>query len=278
MTDTTTDHHDDTTTTTTTSGQPTIGRLGVVGLVVLGLTPAAMFVIGLVSGMPLEEGIFFVIAAAVLLAGAAVAPRFGTWGRIVGLVATTLGALALFWLVFGLAFPASPADFVPAIAFVAGLALSLIGNIGAIVSSRRPAAAVQPARVRGALTATFAVIGLAAVGSIVLALATGSQVEATAAADADASVTMDAYAFAEGNYRVPAGQTSIVVRNTDAWVHDIAIPGLGVDARTLSPGDEVLVSFDAAPGQYTIYCTLHADTDIQDPDEAGMAATLIVDS
>ncbi len=68
-----------------------------------------------------------------------------------------------------------------------------------------------------------------------------------------------------------------MVRNDDAFLHDLVLPDHDL-AVTASAGSERLLDVSSLPpGSYTFYCTLHSDTSDPNPETAGMAATLVVD-
>jgi plastocyanin len=244
----------------------------------LGLITGTLLVfLGLVlTQFPEEAG--FVVP---LLVGAAVATglvwRFDTtWARIVGVVVTLALAFMMFWVAFGLAYPASFFDFVPAVAFVLGVVLSLFGNIAAIVQRRKDHIDLraQPTE-RHLEQAAIGIVVVAVLVSGVMSFLGRESVEETAAADAVA-VEMTGFAFEPQQIEV-AGGGQLLVHNSDAFMHDIAVPDLGIDAVTVSPGSEVLLDVPAEAGVYNVYCTLHSDTGDTQPDpEEQMAATLQV--
>lgn len=256
--------------------RPVFDRIAVFGLLLLGAAPLLMLITAMVSGMSLaEDGPFLAIGAAIPLAAAALAWHFGAWSKILAIVATLVTAAGLFWLAFGLMVPGSFGDFVPGLAFVLGFVLALGGSIAALVQSRRGNVGVTatPGERRIVVGAAVLLAAAIVVSGILTALA------GRAAADVDGTaVTMADFTFAEGDYTAAAGeQTTFVVHNSDGFVHDFAVPELGIGPVQVLPGaDAVIDVADAAAGTYTIYCTLHSDTSTSDPDQAGMAATLVV--
>jgi plastocyanin len=255
--------------------RPRYARTGLLGL---GLITGTLLVfLGLVlTQFPEEAG--FVVP---LLAGAAVATalvwRFDTtWARIVGVVATLALALMMFWVAFGLAHPASFFDFVPAVAFLLGVGLSLFGNIAAIVQRRKDHIDVraQPTE-RHLEQVAIGIVVLAVLVSGVMSFLGRESVDAAAAADA-VEVEMTGFEFEPAQIEATAGG-QLLVHNSDAFVHDIAVPDLGIDAVTVTPGSQVLVDVPAEAGVYNVYCTLHSDTSDTEPDpEEQMVATLQV--
>ncbi|CAN5891476.1 hypothetical protein BH23ACT10_BH23ACT10_16410 [soil metagenome] len=250
-------------------------RVAGFGLLLLAAAPLLMLIVGVVSGMSLaDDGPFLAVVAVVSLLASALAWRYESWSKIVAIVVALLAAAAIFWMAFGLAFPASFGDFVPGVAFVLGFFLTLGGAIGAIVQGRRGnAAASATTGERRIIVGATAVLVVAMVASGALTLLTGN-----AAADASGqTATMADFAFAEGTYTVAADETAtLVVHNSDGFVHDIAVPELGIDPVTVLPGSDAVVELPETPsGTYTIYCTLHSDTSTKDPQAAGMAATLV---
>ncbi|MGH8931861.1 MAG: hypothetical protein ACRDZO_14865 [Egibacteraceae bacterium] len=89
-----------------TGTRPTYSRLGTVELALAALAPLSIFLVGLASGATLGDVGFFAIVAAIGLAGAGAVWWLGAIGKILGIVASVLVGGALFWTVFGLAYPA----------------------------------------------------------------------------------------------------------------------------------------------------------------------------
>lgn len=251
-------------------------RVAALGLVLAALGPATFFVAGLAAGLPMEDGVFFLITSGVALLGAALVWWLGTVGKILGVIVSLLVGLALFWTVFGLAFPSSVIDFVPGVLVPLGVLLGLGGSIAAIVARRRgnldELATTGEQRI---MRIALAIALLAVVVSGVLTVTSRSSVAVESAA---VSSTMSNFAFSEGTYEVAAGEpTTIRVHNSDPVVHDFAVPELGVEAVTVLPGSDGLVELTAPAGSYTVYCTLHSDPSATDASEGDMVATLVAE-
>lgn len=252
-------------------------KVQVTGLVLMATAPLLTLVIGLATGMTLEgEGMFLAVAVVVPLIGAAVAWRFGLAGKIVGLVAAVLTALGTFWLAFGLMAPASFGDFVPAVLMAVGVVLAVGWGIAATRAQVKHRHEEAPAegRVR---TIAFAIVALAVLASAVLSFTSRATVDAAAAAGA-VPVTQKTFEFSQATYEVPAGQpATVLVHNSDGFVHDFAVPALGIEPQTILPGSEKLIEIGAADaGEYSIFCTLHSDTSDDTHSADDMAATLVV--
>jgi plastocyanin len=251
--------------------------VAVFGLLLLGSAPLLMLITALVSGVSLaDDGPFLATGVAIPWLAAALAWRFGAWSKIVAIVVALLVAGAMFWVAFGLFVPGSFGDFVPAMAFVLGFVLTLGGAIAALVQGRRDNVTVTatPAERRILVGAALLLAAAIVVSGVLTALA------GSAAADVDGTgVTMADFTFTQGDYTVTAGEpTTFVVHNSDGFVHDFAVPDLDVAPVQVLPGADAVVDVPgAAPGTYTIYCTLHSDTSASDPEQAGMAATLVVE-
>ncbi|HVM14288.1 MAG TPA: cupredoxin domain-containing protein [Egibacteraceae bacterium] len=249
-------------------------RVAVAGLLLAASAPALGLAAVLVAGMPLgEEGVFFGVMIVVPLLGAGLAWRFGAWAKVLAAVLSLGMGLMLHWMAFGLSYPASFADFVPGVLLPLGVVLGLGGSVAALVAHRRGHHDTAATRgERRALGVALAIAGLAVIGSGMASVLAHDSVEA--AADA-VPVTISEFAFAEGSYEVAAGEpTSMLVHNSDAFVHTFTIPELGID-ETVLPGSDVLVDVTAEPGTYTLYCRPHSNLDEPDPAEAGMAGTVI---
>lgn len=249
----------------------------VTGLAFLAAAPLTLFVVGMLAGVPIGEGLVFLVVGAVLAAGAVAARRSGTWAAVTGLVLTVLAVVAGFWVAFGLLAPASPGDFVPATMFVVGVVLALTGGVRAIASRRRPPPA--PGASGGERRTRAVALGLVVVAAIVsvgLNLAGRTSVD-PAVAEGATPVTMAGFAFADREVVVAAGaDAQLLVRNRDAFLHDLALPTYGLEV-VVQPGSEALLDVSGlAPGTYVFYCTLHSDVDEPDPEAAGMAGTLVV--
>lgn len=229
----------------------------------------------LIAGQHLgEEGFMFGGGALLAVIGAGVIRRFGTAGKAVAIVLALVPLVMMFWVAFSLFAPASFAEFSGALMFVVG-GLSALGfSIASLV--RRNAVMVEPAA--GETRAMRVIIGVVALGVAMSAVVTvtGRTTVDAAAAQGATPVEFSSFEFAESTYTVPAGDTKMLVHNSDAFTHDFTIPALGLDPVVINPGSEQLVEFTADPGTYLLFCSLHSDvTDT----EVGinMAATLVVE-
>jgi plastocyanin len=263
---------------TTVRHHPVYTHVAAAGLGFMALGLIIAIVVAIVSGVTIHA--FEVIATVLPLVAAPLTWRFGRWATIVALVVTLLVGAGLFFLAFGLAYPASFGDFVPATSFVIGVVLGLGGAIAALVQRRRGNLTARlSARERRIIGGAGIVVVLAALMSTIMSITGGSTADQAAAAADGTPVTMSDFQFAEGRYRVTAGEiATLLVHNSDGFTHDLMIPALGIDAQTVLPGrDGVVEIAGAQPGTYTIYCSLRSNTSEQDPRTAGMAGTLVVE-
>ena len=229
-------------------------RFGLLLLAAVGLT---FVIISIATGAPTEDLVFAVVILAVVGGAAWVVGKFdATWARVVGLVATLAFAFMVWWLVFGLFQVFSPIEFIVGLLTLLGFFISLVGGIRALVSAGREETEDSDggARFRKGV---LAVLGAAAVISIVGFFVTKETVDAAAASGAT-PIEMVAFEFEPASSTVPEGAT-LLVRNTDPFVHDFTFDPFGI-AVTIGPGSEVLVDLSSVPaGSYTYYCSLHSD-------------------
>jgi plastocyanin len=250
------------------AGKPAYTRLGVFGIALIAF---ALVMFGVVALLQAPEQLPFmgaVLALLTVVGGAAW--RFGTWAKVVAIVVALLAAVAMHWAVFGLPYPASPVDFLPGLLVPLGVAFAIGGNVAAIRYRKRPVPGPQPLE-RRLMAGTLAVLLVAAVGSGVMALTSRSSVEL-----ADGGIPVDIAAFEFPDLVEASVGDRLVVHNSDAAVHDFAVPALGLKEVVLPGNDGLIDLVGAAPGNYTVYCTLHSNTSDPDPQTAGMATTLIV--
>lgn len=257
--------------------KPVGTRVARLGLLFIAAVPIIFIIAGLLAGQDLGENVpFFAAVIAFGLVGAVLVSRFGTAGRIGGIVASLLGFGAMFWATFGLFAPQAIADFVPGMLMPLGFLMGLIGSIVAIVKARKGRVSVGPSSgERKVMSTVLAVVAIGTVASAALTF-TGKTTVDAAAAQGATPIGYESFKFDTAEYRVSAGDVKMVVHNGDAFVHDFAVPDLGVEPAIVNPGSDALVEFTAEPGTYTMLCTLHSDP--KDPQaEGNMAATLIVE-
>jgi plastocyanin len=255
--------------------RPRYARTGLLGLALI--TATTLVFTALVLTMFPEEAAFILPMTVAAAVATGIVWRFDTtWARVVGIVATLGIALMMFWVAFGLLHPASFFDFVPAVMFVLGVVLSLFGNIAAIVQRRRDHldAHAEPTE-RHLEQVAIGIVVLAVLVSGTMSLLGGSSVDEAAAADA-VRLEMTNFTFEPETVEVTGGG-QLLVHNGDPFMHDFAVPELGIDVVTVAPGSEILIDVPTTAGAYTIYCTLHSDTGDPSPDpEEQMVATLLV--
>ncbi|MEX2587016.1 MAG: cupredoxin domain-containing protein [Actinomycetota bacterium] len=247
-------------------------RLAALGLLLAGMAPAlllaAIFIWGLDAG---DELVFFVSAMVIPLAGAFLVWRFGTWAKLVAILAAVVTAMALFWTAFGLTEPASFFDFVPGLLLIPGCLLAIGASIAALVANKRGCVSSAPKggeKVGIAIAVVTVVLAAVISGALNLTLRSSAD-----AAGAQAAVTFKNFEFSEAGYALEGG-TQVFVRNDDPFVHTFTIDELGIDERLLG-GGSTIIDIPAEPGTYVVYCRPHT-VDPQDPSQVDMAAAFTV--
>ena len=255
--------------------RPRYARIGLLGLSLISAT-MLVFTGLVVARLPEEAGFILPMLALALVATGLVWAFDTTWARVVGIVVPLGLAVMMFWIAFGLLHPASFFDFVPAVMFLLGVGLALFGNVAAIVQRRRQHldARATPTE-RHVEQAAVSLVVVAVVVSGALSLLARTSVDEAVAADA-VEVEMVEFVFEPALIEVTGGAQLHVV-NRDPFLHDIAVPDLGIETVDVPAGSDVLVDVPATPGTYVAYCTLHSNTADTAPDpEEQMVATLVV--
>ena len=249
-------------------------RLGVLGQLFLAGGVVLMLLAVVTFGMDVEgETTFFMIVAAISLAGAGLAWRFGWWGKALGIVSALLTGMAVFWTAFGLeAFP-SFFDFMPAVMVLPGALLAVASYIAALVAGRRGHKTVRAeGGERVGIRVALGIVTMLAVVTGALTLFGRSTVDP---AQADETVAMSSFEFDETSYTLQAGD-KILVRNSDPFFHTFTIDDLDIDEDLLA-GDEVLVTLPDRPGNYVLYCKPHTETPDDPEYGSDMAARLTIE-
>ena len=249
-------------------------RTQVLGLVLIAGAVLFTLIAGVTAGIPMSDASFLILPIVLAGVGAALSWRFGLWAKILGIVLGLGAGMVVFWLVFGLFVPASFVEFSSGAAFLIGVLLTLGGGIAAIVHRRdERVEATRTERMvdRGAL----ALVALALVVSFPLWLAARGGVDPAVAAGLP-ELSMANFAFdGATTATAEAGEVSVVVRNTDAFVHTFTVDELGVDVQ-LVPGSAEVITFPAEPGQtIAYYCVPHSSEGGDEPDD--MAGTLAIE-
>ena len=254
------------------TGTPRWTRLAVLGLVLAALGPALMFLAGLVWGLDMSgDAVFFIVTTAIPLIAAFLVSRFGTWAKVVGIVAALLTAMGLFWTVFGLFTPASFFDFFPGLVVIPGALIAIVCCIAAIVAGRRGHISDAPVggEQRGIRIVLTAVIVLGVLSAAMTFLSRSSEDEGAA----DLVISFKDFEFDEASYDLQSGST-VLVRNDDPFFHTFTIEALDIDIA-LGPGSEELVEIPAQAGTYTVFCEPHT-SDPEAPAEDDMAAEITI--
>lgn len=259
-----------TTTGTTTAGKPKWAKLATLGLMMATAGPLLIVLVSLLFG--LDDYMFFLIVSAIGIVGLLFMNRFGTWGKVLGIIGAVLVGMALFWTIFGLFAPWSFFDFVPGILVIPGMLITVIAGIGAIRATKRGHFTPEPVdgEKRGLRIVMTVVIALAVVSAVMTFLGKDSVNEA----DADEVVVLEDFEFPADEMSLAAGST-VLVRNSDPVLHTFTIEELDIDV-VLGPGDEELVEIPAEAGEYILFCQPHTGTP-EDPGESDMAASLTIE-
>lgn len=247
-------------------------RFAALGLVLAALGPLLMVGAAALWGLDIiEDSAFFFITAAIGLVGAFLVARFGTWSKVIGIVAAILMAMGLFWTAFGLFMPMSFFDFVPGVLVIPGAVIAIVGCIRAILAGRRGDLTVAAEGGEGrAIRVVLTIVVVLAVASAGLTFLSRSSVDDSSA---DQIVTLSDFEFAASPYEFEAGST-LLVRNDDPFAHTFTIEALDIDVA-VTPGSEELVEIPDEPGTFTVFCRPHT-MDPEAPDEDDMAAEVTV--
>ncbi len=246
-------------------------RTQVLGLALLAAVPAILVTAAMLAGTPFGDAVYFLFPVAVAGIAAVLAWSFGTWSKVVGLLAAGFLAFSMFWMVVGLREPSSPVEFTLGSAYVVGMALALGGGVGSIVRRRDGRTEVTPAE-RTVERAALAIVVVAIAVSVPLWLLARESVDAGVAGGAT-SIAIVNSEF--GSDLTVASGESVVVRNGDPFVHTFTVDELGIDVK-LVPGSEVLVPIEGASGTYAFYCVPHTNTSDGIDPEHDMAGTLTI--
>ena len=213
---------------------PVYTRVALGGLLLLALAP----VIGLVANIIQSNSGALpvnVITAILPLAIAGLVSRYGRWALV---AAAVYGVL------------------VPAVVFIGGGLVSLVGGTASFVASRReerPRISTG-ARERLAFRGVASVLGALVFVSLVLAV-TGRHTLADEEKAGATVVRTEGFQFRPDWFAIPDGRINrIVVDNRDLVVHTFTIKALDIHL-TVDPKSEGLVELpDVGPGAYTYTC------------------------
>lgn len=154
-----------------------------------------------------------------------------------------------------------------------GIAFDSATSFYAVIGTTAPAdAPASGALLKCDLTVTEA-DAAAAAGSTPAAAATEAPATEAAGEAAAASITVEAFdlGFNLSSNTIPANtDVQVTVTNNGALAHDFVIDELGIQTKLLNPGESETVTINAAPGDYTYYCSVPGHR------EAGMQGTLTV--
>lgn len=258
--------------------RPVFTRTQMFGLLLMAAGPGISWIseVAVVGAEAL--GLFATVGPPIVLSllGAGLAWRFGIWAKVLGVI-FGLALLGLFgpFLIGGLTTINSVLDFVPALLAIVGALIAVFAGIAAIVrrADLRVAATATERRIQ---TVGMAVLLVLAVVSGVATWLGVEQVEEEVRAGST-EIDMAEFEFQPDTLEVTAGEsTRVVLHNSDHVLHTFTVDELDVDV-TVTPGSDGFVEFDAPPGTYRIYCRPHSEPDVEDPEDAGMVATLEVD-
>jgi len=248
-------------------------RLASLGLLLAALAPLLMFVAGLLWGLDMsEDATFFLATAAIGLVASFLVRRFGTWAKVVGILASLALLGSLFWTVFGLFTPAAFFDFVPGLLLIPGALTALVCCIAALVASRRDhrTAVAERGEKRGIRILLTAVLALAAVSAVLTFLGRTSVENPGDAPE----VALSDFEFDQGEYTLEAG-SEVLVSNEDPFLHTFTIDELDID-EAFNPDVQKLIEIPDEPGTYVVYCRPHT-FDPKNPSDDDMAATVTVE-
>jgi plastocyanin len=271
ITKTGTDDHRHPTTDRPHDGPTRWSDLAALGFLMVAAGAVLMVAAVLIWGLDSDDLAFFIAQVVLGALAAWLVRRPRTWTKVVAIVLGLATGMMMFWTMFGVTAPASFFDFMPALLVVPGVLIGLVAGIASIRSKR--SGAVHSAGERRAVQGIVVALGCFAAVSAVVSVTSRDTVSDEDADSADFVVDLEDFEFEQASYDA-TGDTTILVKNSDPFLHTFTVDELGIDV-TLNGGSEKLVTIPAQPGSYVVYCEPHTN-DKDDPAEDDMAATLNV--
>ncbi|MGA7229288.1 MAG: cupredoxin domain-containing protein [Acidimicrobiia bacterium] len=228
----------------------------------------AVFLVGTLLFMSAGDAVSAAVLTAVAGLVAWVTWRFDKlWAVLLGLVATVLATLGMFYVAFGVLQPFSPFEFIAGLLFLFGVVFALVGGIGRLRRRNRESGSGRKSLV--ARRVVLVILGVGTVFSIGGFLTTRATVSAVDAAGA-LTVDMANFEFDPSAPSAMSGQ-KLLLTNSDAFVHDFTLDQYDIHV-TVGPGSEAIVDLsELPPGKYQFYCSLHSEG------IDGMAGTISVE-
>ena len=152
-----------------------------------------------------------------------------------------------FFLLPGLALPASTGDFISATILSVLIVLGLIAAIAILMRGDRRSSAVGKAIWAGAGVVVVAVV---------VAIAARVTHEDATPQPGDIRLTAEGIEFSTDQLEADSGTVGVFVSNNDQTLHTFTIDELDVNLQVPASSKEQ-VSFDAPPGKYAFYCIPH---------------------
>lgn len=206
-----------------------------------------------------EDGVFFLVIAAVGLAAAAIT---WTWskGIWVSLVLGLLLELATFWFVFPLfqGFALSALDAVPALIGFVGIWTAIIASILGVARRKNP-------RMFSDTTKRKLLIGVGVIVALAVASSALTVVNKETVSDADAAgatslLMHNADEFSPTTLEATASEeVRLLVKNDDPFAHTFTLDKKGYDVNeVVGPGSEKIITFTAkGAGKVEYVCEFH---------------------
>lgn len=255
-------------------GPARYSKLASLGLLMISLAPVLMLGAGLIFELDIREYVFFFVPLGIALVAAVLVRFFGTWAKIIGILAALVAAappVGLFWTAFGLEQPGSFFDFVPGVLVVAGAVIAIVFCITAIAASSRGHRGTKATGgERIAIRTVFVLLLVVVVVSGVLTYMGISTVSGT---EPSATLSMKDLQFDPRNVEVEAGST-LLLQNNDPFFHTFTIDELGID-ESLTLNDEATIDLPDKPGTYIFYCRPHTQNR-KNPSQDDMAGTITI--
>ena len=245
--------------------RPVYTRATIIGLLLIALAAIPHIVVGLMAE---DESLWFsnIIALVLTLLLSGLLLKYGSWALIVAAIVGLAAPLVFAPIVFqyGLGYPDSFFDFVPALLHVFGGLLALVGGITAFVQGRRGdprtvATGVELGVLRGIGVVLVALVILSGILSLTIR-------DSVSAADKAGAIPVEMVntQFEPQLLEAPASRAfQVVVKNSDLIIHTFSIDELDVNVA-LGGRSERLADIPSIPaGTYEYTCKVPGHEDMK---------------